>query len=78
MDKPFAGGHQSSISVIIESIKMMNEQNGVTFLVVSHDMWTVGRLCEKVTVLCKGERIADGTMEEVANNPQVIDGYLGG
>jgi branched-chain amino acid transport system ATP-binding protein len=78
MDEPFAGVHQSILSVIIESIKTMNERNGVTFLVVSHDMSTVSRLCEKVTVLCKGERIVDGTMEEVANHPQVIDGYLGG
>lgn len=78
MDEPFAGVHQSILSVIIESIKMMNEKNGVTFLVVSHDMSTVSRLCGRVTVLCKGECIADGTMKEVANNSQVIDGYLGG
>jgi branched-chain amino acid transport system ATP-binding protein len=78
MDEPFAGVHQSILDVIIKSIRMMNEKNGVTFLVVSHDMSTVARLCEKVTVLCKGEHIAEGTMEEVANNPEVIDAYLGG
>ena len=78
MDEPFAGVHQLILNVIIDSIKMMNKKNGVTFLIVSHDMSTVGRMCEKVNVLCKGECIADGTLEEIAHNSEVIDGYLGG
>ena len=78
MDEPFAGVHQSIKGIIINSIKMMNKEKGVTFLIVSHEMQTVDRLCQKVTVLCKGERTAEGTMEEVANNPEVIDAYLGG
>jgi branched-chain amino acid transport system ATP-binding protein len=41
-------------------------------------MPTVSTLCDKVTVLAKGELIAEGTMEQVANEPQVIDAYLGG
>lgn len=78
MDEPFAGVHQSIKGIIIESIKMMNQGKDVTFLIVSHEMSTVKALCNKVTVLCKGERIAEGTMEEIANDPQVIDAYLGG
>ena len=50
----------------------------MTFLVVSHEMPTVSTLCDRVTVLAKGERIAEGSMQEVANDPQVIDAYLGG
>jgi ABC-type branched-subunit amino acid transport system ATPase component len=57
---------------------MMNRDKGVTFLIVSHEMPTVSTLCNKVTVLAKGELIAEGTMEQVANEPQVIDAYLGG
>ncbi len=78
MDEPFAGVHQSIKGIIIESIKMMNQEKDVTFIVVSHEMSTVKTLCNKITVLCKGERIAEGTMEEVANEPEVIDAYLGG
>ncbi|MBN1836496.1 MAG: ABC transporter ATP-binding protein [Spirochaetales bacterium] len=78
MDEPFAGVHKSILDVIINSIRVMNREQGVTFLIVSHDMSTVSNLCDRITVLAKGERIAEGSMQEVANNPAVIDGYLGG
>ena len=78
MDEPFAGVHQSIKGIILKSIKMMNEEKGITFLIISHEMPTVSTLCDKVTVLAKGELIAEGTMEEVANESQVIDAYLGG
>ena len=78
MDEPFAGVHQSIKGIIIASIKKMNQERGVTFLIVSHEMQTVDHLCGKVTVLCKGECIAEGAMKEVAENPEVIDAYLGG
>lgn len=78
MDEPFAGVHQSIKGIIIKSIKLMNEEKGITFLIISHEMSTISSLCNKVTVLAKGECIAEGTMKEVANEPQVIDAYLGG
>lgn len=78
MDEPFAGVHQSIKGIILDSIRWMNTQNGVTFLVISHEMPTISNLCSKVTVLSRGERIAEGTLEEVAGDPQVIDAYLGG
>jgi ABC-type branched-subunit amino acid transport system ATPase component len=78
MDEPFAGVHQSIKGIILDSIRWMNSQKGVTFLVISHEMPTISNLCSKVTVLSRGERIAEGTLEEVAGDPQVIDAYLGG
>jgi branched-chain amino acid transport system ATP-binding protein len=78
MDEPFAGVHQSIKGIIIKSIKMMNREQRVTFLIVSHEMATVSSLCSKVTVLAEGRRIAEGSMQTVANNPEVIDAYLGG
>ena len=78
MDEPFAGVHQSIKGIILEAIRRMNAQKGVTFLVVSHEMPTISNLCRKVTVLSRGERIAEGTLDEVASDPQVIDAYLGG
>lgn len=78
MDEPFAGVHQSIKGIIIKSIKMMNKDKNVTFLIVSHEMATVSSLCSNVTVLAKGQRIAEGSMKTVANNPEVIDAYLGG
>jgi branched-chain amino acid transport system ATP-binding protein len=78
MDEPFAGVHQSIKGIILNAIRKMNREEGITFLVVSHEMTTVSNLCDQISVLHKGEVIAEGTMEEVANDAQVIDAYLGG
>ena len=78
MDEPFAGVHQTIKGIIIKAIKTMNKERGITFLVISHEMATIRNLCHQITVLHRGKVIAQGTMEEVANNPQVIDSYLGG
>lgn len=78
LDEPFAGVHQVIKGVILRTIKMMNEEKGVTFIVVSHELTTIQYLCHQISVLHRGEMISQGTMEEVANDPQVIDAYLGG
>lgn len=78
MDEPFAGVHQSIKGIILKAIRKMNREKGITFLVISHEMTTVGSLCDQISVLHKGEVISQGTMEEVANDPLVIDAYLGG
>ena len=78
MDEPFAGVHQSIKGIILKTINTMNREKGITFLIISHEMTTVSNVCHRITVLNKGEVISEGTMEEVANDPQVIDAYLGG
>jgi branched-chain amino acid transport system ATP-binding protein len=49
----------------------------VTFIVVSHEMTVVRRLCAKVTVLIEGHVAAEGALDEVARDPQVVTAYLG-
>jgi branched-chain amino acid transport system ATP-binding protein len=78
LDEPFAGVHQAIKGVILRAIKKMNEEKSITFLVVSHELTTIQYLCHQISVLHRGEMISQGTMEEVANDPQVIDAYLGG
>lgn len=78
MDEPFAGVHPSIKGIILKTIKTMNEEKGITFVIVSHEMTTIRDLCGKISVLHKGEVISEGSMEEVANDPPVIDAYLGG
>lgn len=78
LDEPFAGIHQVIKGVILKTIKKMNEEKGITFVVVSHELTTVQYLCHQISVLHRGEMISQGTMEEVANDPQVIEAYLGG
>lgn len=78
LDEPFAGVHPAIKDVMIETIQKMNREEGVTFLVVSHELTVIRRLCSRISVLHEGRLIAEGTMKEVANDPQVIDSYLGG
>ena len=63
---------------MIETIQKMNRDEGVTFLIVSHELTTIRRLCSRISVLHAGRLISEGTMKEVANDPRVIDSYLGG
>jgi branched-chain amino acid transport system ATP-binding protein len=78
MDEPFAGVHASIKDLILKAIHSMNKEKGITFLIVSHEMATIRSLCEQVSVLHEGQVICQGTMSEVANDPLVIDSYLGG
>ncbi|HID88394.1 MAG TPA: high-affinity branched-chain amino acid ABC transporter ATP-binding protein LivG, partial [Anaerolineae bacterium] len=52
-------------------------EQGVTLCVVEHVMQMVMGLCERIFVLDAGELIAEGTPEEISNNPRVIEAYLG-
>src|SRR6266542_3372713 len=78
MDEPFAGVHPTIRDIIMEAIVRMNRDEGVTFLIVSHEMAELRRLCQQVTVMDDGRRIAEGTLDEVANDPVVLEAYLGG
>ena len=78
MDEPFAGVHPTIRDIIMEAILRMNRDERVTFLIVSHEMAELRRLCQQVTVMDEGRRIAEGTLEEVANDPIVLEAYLGG
>lgn len=77
MDEPFAGVHPTIKDTIMETILRMNREEGVTFLIVSHEMATLRRLCSRVTVMHEGRLIAEGSLEDVANHPVVLEAYLG-
>jgi branched-chain amino acid transport system ATP-binding protein len=77
MDEPFAGVHPTIKDTIMETILRMNDEAGVTFLIVSHEMGTLRRLCPRVSVMHEGRLIAEGSFEEVANHALVLEAYLG-
>ena len=77
MDEPFAGVHPTIRDIIMEAILKMNREEGVTFLIVSHEMAELRRLCQRVSVMDEGRLIAEGTLAEVANDPVVLEAYLG-
>jgi ABC-type Mn2+/Zn2+ transport system ATPase subunit len=77
MDEPFAGVHPTIRDIIMEAILKMNREEAVTFLIVSHEMAELRRLCQRVSVMDDGHLIAEGTLEEVAHMPTVLEAYLG-
>ena len=77
MDEPFAGVHPTIKDTIMEAILRMNLEEGVTFLIVSHEMATLRRLCRRVSVMHEGKLIAEGSFEEIANHAVVLEAYLG-
>ena len=77
LDEPFAGINPVIKDTIIELILSANRARGVTFLIVSHEMAVMRRLCHRVTVMIEGRVIVEGTLEEVAAHETVIAAYLG-
>jgi branched-chain amino acid transport system ATP-binding protein len=77
MDEPFAGVHPTIRDIIMEAILRMNREESVTFLIVSHEMAEVRRLCGRVSVMHDGRLIAEGPLAQVANDPVVLEAYLG-
>lgn len=77
LDEPFSGINPVIKDAIIDMIVEVNKSAGATFLIVSHEMAIVRRLCPKVTVMMEGKVAAHGSLDEVARLPEVIAGYLG-
>lgn len=77
LDEPVTGMNPIETRDMMERIKMLRD-SGITILLVEHDMKAVMTTCEKITVLNFGEKIAEGSPEEVSKNREVIKAYLGG
>jgi branched-chain amino acid transport system ATP-binding protein len=76
LDEPLAGVNPTMIKSLVGHIQALNGQ-GHTFVVIEHNMEVVMSLCRRIVVLSQGERIAEGTPAEVADDPLVLDAYFG-
>ena len=62
----------------MQLIREVKEEKKLTVFMIEHIMHAVVNLCEKVIVIHHGEKLAEGTPDQVMNDPNVIDVYLGG
>jgi neutral amino acid transport system ATP-binding protein len=77
LDEPAAGVNPRLIDDICDRILNWNRQDGMTFLIIEHNMDVIMSLCDRVWVLAEGQNLADGTPAEIQTNSQVLEAYLG-
>src|SRR5690606_31983496 len=76
LDEPLAGVHPELKAFMYERIRAWNKE-GITIVLVSHDMGSIFGLCRRVVALHNGTLVADGAPDEVRRDPRVLESYLG-
>jgi len=77
LDEPTAGVNPTLINGLIDRLRQVNEEKGITLLVIEHNMRVIMNLAEHIYCLANGTMLADGKPEEIQNDQRVIDAYLG-
>lgn len=78
LDEPGAGVNPTLMKRLVGYIRHLAEEEGVTIFLIEHDMDLVMNICENVVVMSSGAKLAEGPPEEIRQNPEVLDAYLGG
>ncbi len=77
LDEPTAGMNPQESAAFVEFVRRVREEMHVSILLIEHDMSVVMRVSERITVLDQGQKIAEGTPDEIKSDARVIEAYLG-
>jgi branched-chain amino acid transport system ATP-binding protein len=77
LDEVGAGVNRTLLKTIGSSIQRLNRERGYTFCMIEHDMDFIARLCDPVIVMAEGKLLAQGSIDEIKSNEEVIEAYLG-
>jgi len=77
LDEPAAGMNPGEIDALLDLIKRLRDEFGLTIWVIEHQMRVIMNICERIKVIDFGETIAEGTPEQIQSNQRVIEAYLG-
>ena len=77
LDEPAAGMNPRETAEVTELVGRLREERGLTILVIEHDMHVVEGISDRVVALNHGLKVAEGSFEEVARDPAVVEAYLG-
>jgi branched-chain amino acid transport system ATP-binding protein len=77
LDEPFAGMNLEEKEDMVRFLLELNQRWGLTMILVEHDMSIIMSIAQRIMVLNFGEKLGEGTPEEISSNPEVIRAYLG-
>ena len=77
LDEVMAALNEAEMDTMLDLIRTLRDESGISFIVVEHHMRAIMRLCNRILVLSFGQKIAEGSPAEIAANPTVIEVYLG-